>query len=159
LRIYESQRPKRLRLYNKNYKRPDPSYLKSYQQRHKERIREVSQARYLKTKERRKAKMREWKKRNPHKEAEYRHARRARLKNALGRFVKAEIMKMLAHQKNRCAACFKSIEKLYHIDHIMPLSRGGSNFIDNIQLLCPSCNCSKQDKDPVEWAKEKGRLL
>ena len=32
------------------------------------------------------------------------------------------------------------------IDHIMPISRGGTNTIDNVQPLCHECNREKQDK-------------
>jgi 5-methylcytosine-specific restriction endonuclease McrA len=33
-----------------------------------------------------------------------------------------------------------------HIDHIVPISRGGQNEIENLRLMCNKCNCSKGAK-------------
>lgn len=38
------------------------------------------------------------------------------------------------------------------IDHIIPLSRGGTNRIENLRLACAACNGRKGDMLPDEWA-------
>lgn len=48
-----------------------------------------------------------------------------------------------------CAAC-GSINDL-QIDHIIPVSRGGSDDMSNLQILCGPCNRSKGAKLPDEW--------
>lgn len=45
---------------------------------------------------------------------------------------------------NVCLRCGKA-EKLT-VDHVVPLSKGGSNSIDNLQPLCRSCNTAKGQK-------------
>lgn len=42
----------------------------------------------------------------------------------------------------RCCANCDSSEDITR-DHIVPLSRGGTDYISNIQPLCRSCNCKK----------------
>lgn len=38
-------------------------------------------------------------------------------------------------------------------DHVLPLSKGGTDGIDNLVWTCQSCNSSKQDKTLREWIK------
>ena len=78
---------------------------------------------------------------------------------AKGRFTAEEVRILYAKQKGKCAYCFTKLGDRYHRDHIMPLSLGGPNTIDNIQLLCQPCNQHKAGKHPVEWANQIGRLL
>ncbi len=47
---------------------------------------------------------------------------------------------------NQCVRC-KSIEKL-SIDHIIPLSKGGSDEIDNLRVYCQKCNFKKGNFEP-----------
>ena len=49
-----------------------------------------------------------------------------------------------ARDGGRCRQC-GSTDKL-HFDHVIPLSRGGSNSVANIQLLCGVCNRAKGAK-------------
>ena len=63
----------------------------------------------------------------------------------------------LKRQKNRCYYCGCRLDQ-YHVDHVIPLSRGGSDGSENKVLACPTCNLSKGSKLPSEWA-EGGRLL
>ena len=83
----------------------------------------------------------------------------AKAANADGEHTVDQILDLLEKQQSRCAACRKNLKDGYHADHIMPLARGGSNDIGNIQLLCVACNLSKGHSDPIEWAQKKGRLL
>ena len=34
---------------------------------------------------------------------------------------------------------------MFEVDHIIPRSRGGTDHIDNLQLLCTHCNRTKGD--------------
>src|SRR5574343_49856 len=96
---------------------------------------------------------------NPGYVSTYRRNRYARKRNAIGSHTKNDILNLLVLQKSKCAICRCSIKTGYHVDHVVPLSKGGNNDKFNLQLLCPSCNCSKHAKDPVSFMQERGFLL
>lgn len=82
--------------------------------------------------------------------------RRAQINDAGGCFTVAQIKALHVLQKGLCWWCQEPLSARYHIDHRIPLSRGGSNDISNLVLSCPHCNLSKGAKMPYEFA---GRLL
>lgn len=84
------------------------------------------------------------------------HLRRARQLQAGGTFTATDLDRLFQAQKGRCYWCRLSILEGYHVDHVWPLAKGGSNGPENLVLACPSCNQQKHAKTPMEWA---GRLL
>ncbi len=76
---------------------------------------------------------------------------RARKRSADGQFNEQNIFDLFKKQKGRCVCNTKLT--CYHIDHKNPLSRGGSNWPRNLQLLCERCNTSKGAKTMKEWLR------
>lgn len=105
------------------------------------------------------AKQEKWRKQNRDKTALWCRNRYARKMSAEGSHTVEEIRELFDKQKGRCAICGLVLNVKYHADHIVPLARGGSNYISNIQVLCPTCNTRKSDLDPVEFMQRIGRLL
>lgn len=70
--------------------------------------------------------------------------RKARLRGSRGTFTRREWEDLCASYGNRCLCC--GSEGPLTADHIVPVSKGGKNTIDNIQPLCMPCNSRKQTK-------------
>lgn len=68
-----------------------------------------------------------------------------KIKRNGGSHTKEEWEALCEAHENRCVCCRKSGVKLTR-DHIIPVSRGGSDNISNIQPLCVSCNSRKSVK-------------
>lgn len=55
-------------------------------------------------------------------------------------------------QNGKCDYCDCDLNMVgKHLDHIIPLSRGGLHTITNVHWVCPKCNMSKNDKTEEEW--------
>jgi len=87
---------------------------------------------------------RKWRLNNPDKERVKQQRRRSRINNADGDHTAEEWRGVINKQNRQCLACGGK-EKLT-VDHIVPLSMGGTNNIANIQGLCLSCNSKKGTK-------------
>jgi 5-methylcytosine-specific restriction endonuclease McrA len=70
--------------------------------------------------------------------------RRAKEKNAKGSFTLEEWQDLLKKFNHVCPMCrLKEPEIKLTVDHIIPISIGGTNYISNIQPLCKVCNSIK----------------
>jgi 5-methylcytosine-specific restriction endonuclease McrA len=80
-------------------------------------------------------------------------ARRDALREgATGDHTHGDIKAQYARQRGRCYWCRTKVRGSYHVDHVVPLSRGGSNGPENIVIACPTCNMQKHAKHPMDWA-------
>lgn len=102
--------------------------------------------------------VRAWAIAHPEKHAAKERRRRASKLSAEGSHTAADVTAQYARQNGRCYYCHAKVGDKYHVDHVVPLSRGGSDDPSNLVIACPTCNLRKHDKLPSEWP-EGGRLL
>jgi len=88
---------------------------------------------------------RRWKQEYPEKAKANEHRREARKRGNGGSFSANEWLELCEKYDRTCLCCGRSDVKLT-ADHVIPVSKGGSSLIDNIQPLCASCNSKKHDK-------------
>ncbi len=82
---------------------------------------------------------------------EYGKVRREREKMAEGRYTTFDVIAQYNRQKGRCFWCSNLLTDLsMHVDHIIPLSRHGTNWPANIVCCCEFCNSSKSNSIPFE---------
>lgn len=98
-----------------------------------------------------KASRKAWRKRRTAHLAHVRN-RRARLRTVEGEHAAADIEHQHAAQQGLCFYCRADLAATgYHVDHVVPLARGGSNGPENIALACPRCNLTKRDMLPDDF--------
>lgn len=156
----EKVREKNLARYSANPEKARAA-SRSYYTANPEKVRAARLAAYAANPERERANTAKWKSANPEKARAYQRNRRSLQRGADGHHTAADVERILIAQKYKCAnpACRKPVKRNRHVDHIVPLSKGGSNWPRNLQILCPTCNIRKNDKHPIEFARGQGMLL
>jgi 5-methylcytosine-specific restriction endonuclease McrA len=122
-----------------------------------EKEREQGRAFYHKHREKRIANTLSWVKRNPERKTAIQlvasRAYKVRKRGAPGRHTADDIIRLREIQQNRCAYCDHLFVDGYHVDHMQPLSRGGSNWPENLHLTCKPCNVRKKSKTHEEFCQ------
>ncbi len=116
---------------------------REYRESNKDAIAETLRKWYAKNETKVKAHSRNYYKANKAKIRAKKHRRRALVASASGSYTAKEWIALCRKYGNKCLACGSSE---ITVDHVVPLSKGGTNCIDNLQPLCSSCNSSKGTK-------------
>lgn len=141
----------RMKLANKEYRKNNPEKTKERDKRqydsHADAKRESKIQYRKKNPEKVKTCHKSWREKNPEAWAKNQRIvsanRRARQKKAEGSHTVKDIRAIYDRQEGECVFCRKNLISGYEVDHIMPLCKGGSNWPDNLQLLCQICNRRK----------------
>lgn len=146
-RRYKEANREKIREAGRRYSRENKDKLREYRKRYRqanpEKVREAARQAIKKNPESARARVRN---------------RRARLRTAEGTHTAVDIQAQIKRQRGRCFYCGCKLDK-YHVDHVQPLSRGGSNDPSNLVIACPFCNDSKGAKLLHEWEGSGGRMF
>lgn len=87
---------------------------------------------------------------NPDRTREHNAQRRARKRNA----PRVEVVDRAAiweRDGGKCHLCHKPCDpKDWHLDHVMPLSRGGEHAPENVAVAHPVCNMRRYNSGPAQ---------
>jgi len=82
--------------------------------------------------------------------------RRANKHSAYHEDYSAELKAVMSQETFVCFYCGGTFDtKVLHVEHYIPLSRGGADCISNLRWSCPACNLSKGSKTYEEWMEMK----
>lgn len=137
--------------YRKKQRAKDPEKTKAFDkarhQKYKEKNRVVWREYARKHRDKFRAGSRKWRIENPEKVHDNRTRYRTKMRTNATRLTRGTIKRLKTLQNGLCAHCKIDLEKSgHHLDHIIPISKGGLHCDSNVQLLCPPCNLSKGAK-------------
>lgn len=178
-RQWEIENRERLREHKRNYDEANREKVRDRQRRYRadnsESIREQKRQYRAERREKERANRRRWREQNPEKMKEARrrwrianpdmcrahtHRRRALVLGNGGTYTTNDLAAIRAAQTDKrgrliCWLCGTPITDKPHLDHFIPLDKGGSNHAGNLHYTHANCNLLKGAKHPIET----GRLL
>ena len=95
---------------------------------------------------------------NPEMTAIRRERYKGNLARAEGGYSQSDVEALCKSQGNLCFYCASILNDKAEVDHKTPLSRGGSNWPENICLACQTCNRDKNNKSAAEYMIWRRRL-
>lgn len=138
--------------YNRKWREDNPEAYLEYSAKYRVENREAVRASYAAWEAKNPRHAQEWAERNPERARETVRRRRARLRNVpTFEVTEKDIRRLLSRHGRRCAYCSEVLGDSYHMDHVVPVSVGGSNGIGNLVPACASCNVSKSNWFLSEW--------
>lgn len=151
-RLWRERNPSYSAEYNARWRAENPDGLRERVRRYREENPDKIRESYLRWAERNPNYGRAWAARNREQARETTRRRRALLRGVDTRTVTPrDIHRLLQRQRYRCLYCAASLHGGYHMDHVIPVTRGGRNSIGNYVAACPRCNVSKSNYFLSEW--------
>jgi len=136
-----------LRRYRETHREEINTKARERRQQDLEHHREIGRKSREKHAEERNAYQRAYGKANRDKLTFYTNTRRARKLEAEGSHTEEEWQDLRAFYNFTCLCCgMQEPEIKLTRDHVIPLTQGGSDSIDNLQPLCARCNSKKNNK-------------
>ena len=149
--------------YYKNNKDKIKEQKKEYNKNNKDRIKERQKKYYENNKDRIKEYDKEYRENNKDRIKEYRethrieykayvHKRRARIKSNGGSYTKAQWLECLEFFDYKCAYSGEPLTvDTASVEHVVPVSKGGTSDISNLVPCVLTYNISKNDTDLIDW--------
>ena len=100
-----------------------------------------------------------WKAKNPDAYKLLKSSDRARRAGAEKQRIHVSTLQKLIKKQNGCCAYCNCLLEQFHIDHKIPLSRGGKHVEENLALACAKCNLRKNKKTADEFITMNQREL